>query len=113
MTWRLEDSNQNTSSVSSTGYRGQTKEDFRYKSNQNAYQLLAYKIRIKREVSQYTTLKCQKYFEAFKRNLLVTATTDGCEEILEEDYMPGYDDDSQEARNYLNKNNFLQQSTTE
>ena len=39
-------------------------------------------------------LKDEKYFEAFKRNLLVTATTH--EEILEGDYMNGYDDDSQE-----------------
>ena len=37
----------------------------------------------------------EKYFEAFKRNLLVPATTHGCEEILEGDYEPGYDDDSQ------------------
>ena len=41
-------------------------------------------------------LKDEKYFEAFKRNLLVTATTHGCEEILKGDYMPGYDDDCQE-----------------
>ena len=41
-------------------------------------------------------LKDEKYFEAFKRNLLVTATTHGFEEILEGYYMPGYDDDSQE-----------------
>ena len=27
---------------------------------------------------------------------MVIATTHGCEEILERDYMPGYDDDSQE-----------------
>ena len=27
---------------------------------------------------------------------MVTATAHGCEEILEGDYMPGYDDDSQE-----------------
>ena len=40
--------------------------------------------------------KDDKYFEAFKSNLLVTATTHGCEEILERDSMPGYDDDSQE-----------------
>ena len=62
MTWRLEDSNQNTSSVSSTGYQGQTKQDSRYESNQNAYQLLAFKKSIKREVSQYTMLKDEKYF---------------------------------------------------
>ena len=41
-------------------------------------------------------LNDDKYFEAFKRNLLVTATTHGCKQILEGDYKPGYDDDSQE-----------------
>ena len=65
-------------------------------SNQNSYQLLAFKKGIKREVSQYTTLKSEKYFEAFKRTLLVTATTHGCEDILESDYLPVYDDGSQE-----------------
>ena len=92
-TWRFQDSNKNTSSVSNTGYRGQPKQDSKYESNQNACQLLAFKKSIKREVSQYTILKDEKYFEAFKRNLLVTATT---HEILEGDYRPGYDDDSQE-----------------
>ena len=96
MTWRLEDSNQNASSVSSTWYQGQPKQDSRYESNQNAHQLLAFKKSIKREASQYTILKDEKYFESFKRNLLVTATTRGCEEILEGNCMPGYDDDSQE-----------------
>ena len=57
----------------------------RYESNQNAYQLLAFKKSIKREVSQYTIPKDEKYIEAFKRNLLVTATTHGCDEILEGD----------------------------
>ena len=105
MTWRLEESNQNTSSVSSTGYQGQTKQDSRYQSNQNAYQLLAFKKSIKREVSQYTMLKDEKYFEAFKRNLLVSATTHGCEEILEGDYMSGHDDDSQEL--FKQKQSFM------
>ena len=41
-------------------------------------------------------LNDETYFEAFKSNLLVTATTHDCEEILERDSMPGYDDDSQE-----------------
>ena len=81
---------------SNTGYRGQPKQDSRYESNQNAYQLLAFKKSIIREVSQYTILKDEKYFEAFKRNLLVTVTTHDCEEILEGDYIPGYDNDSQE-----------------
>ena len=39
-------------------------------------------------------LKDEKYFKAFKRNLLVTATTRGCEEILEGDYLSECDDDS-------------------
>ena len=77
MSWRLEDSNQSTSSISSNGYKGGTKQDSRYESNQNAYQLLAFKKSIKREVSQYTILKDEKYFESFKSNLLVTATTHG------------------------------------
>ena len=107
MTWRLQDSNQNTSSVSSTGYRGQSKQESRYKSNQNADQLFAFKKGIKREVSQYTSLKDEKYFEAFKRNLLVTATSHGCYKILEGDYMPGYDDDSQEL---VQQNQYLMYS---
>ena len=43
-----------------------------------------------------TILKDEKHFEAFKRNLLVTATTHGCDEILEGEYMPGYDDNTQQ-----------------
>ena len=88
MAWRFEDSNQSTSSVSSTGHQGYTKQDSRYESNQNAYQLLVFKKCIKREVSHYAMLKDQKHFEAFKRNLPVTATTHGCEEILNGDYKP-------------------------
>ena len=80
----------------STGFRGQPKQESRYESNQNAYQLLAFKKRIKREVSQYLILKDEKYFEVFKRKLLITATTHYCKEILEGDYMPGYDDDGQD-----------------
>ena len=36
MTWRLQESKQNTSSVYNTGYRGQSKQDSRYEYNQNA-----------------------------------------------------------------------------
>ena len=96
MTWRLDNSNQNTNSGSSTGHRGYTQKDSRSKSNQNASQLLAFKKSIKREVSQYTMLKDEKYFEAFEGNLLVTATTHGCEEILNGDYKPENNEDSRE-----------------
>ena len=84
MAWRLEDSNQSTSFVSSAGHQGYTKQDSRYESIQNVYQLLVFKKSTKREGSQYTMLKDEKYFEASKRNLLVTVTTHGCEEILNE-----------------------------
>ena len=102
MTWRLEDSNQSTSSVSSNGFQGCTKQNSMYESNQNAYQLLAFKTSIKREVSQYTMLKDEKYSEAFRRNLLVTATTHGCKEILNGDYKP---EKMMIVGNSLNKSN--------
>ena len=57
MAWRLDNSNQRTSHGSSTGHRGYNQQESRYKSNQNAYQVLAFKKSIKREVSQYTMLK--------------------------------------------------------
>ena len=51
---RLEDSNQSTSSIPRNGHRGYTQQESRHESNQNAYQLLAFKNIIKREVSQDT-----------------------------------------------------------
>ena len=60
---------------------------------------------IKREVSQYTILKDERYFEAFKRNLLVTATTHGCEGILNGDYKPENNDDSKEL--FKQKQHFM------
>ena len=96
MSWRLEDSNQNTCPTHSNGQRGYTQEDCRYESNQNAYQLLPFKKSIKKEVSQYTILKDEKYFEAFKQNLPVTATTHDCEENLDGNYKPEDNSDSKE-----------------
>ena len=97
MTWRFQDSNKNSSSVFNTGYRGHPEQESWHESDQNAYQVLAFKKSVKREVSQYTIPKDEKYFEAFKRYLTVTAMTHGCEEIIVEgDYMPGYDNDSWE-----------------
>ena len=58
--------------------------------------IFAFMKNIKREVSQYTMLKDEKYSEGFKRNLLVTATTQGCEEILTGDYKPENNEDSME-----------------
>ena len=47
-------------------------------------------------MSHYTTLKDEKYFEAFKRNLLVTATTHDCEEVLDGTYKPENNKESHE-----------------
>ena len=47
-------------------------------------------------MSQYTILKDEKYFEASKRNLLVTAATHDCEEILNGDYKPENNADCRE-----------------
>ena len=55
-----------------------------------------FKKSIKIELSQYPIVKDEKYFAAFKRNLLVTTATHSCEEILDAHYMPGNDEDSQE-----------------
>ena len=41
-------------------------------------------------------LKDEKYFVVLKRNLLVTATMHGCEEILNGNYKPEKNNDSQE-----------------
>ena len=107
MSWRLEESNQSVSSIPSNGYRGYTQQDSRYESNQSAYQLLAFKKSIKREMSQYTTLKDEKYFEAFKRNLLVTVTvtTHDCEDILDGNYKPENNNDSEEL--FKQKKHFM------
>ena len=96
MPWRLEDSNPSTCPIPSNGHRGYTQQDSRHKSNENVYQCLACKKCIKSDVSQYTILKDEKYFEAFKRNLLVMATAPDYEEILDGRYKPENNIDSLE-----------------
>ena len=53
-----------------------------------------------------TMLKDEKSFGAFKRNLLVTATTHSCGEILEGEYMPRYNVDSQVTGFYPSPKSF-------
>ena len=43
MSWRFEECNQSVSSVPNNGYGGHTQQESRHKSNQSAYQLLAFK----------------------------------------------------------------------
>ena len=58
MTWRLNDSTMSHSYISNAGHRRQPKPD----SNPTAYHLLNFKKSTKREVSQYTILKDEKYY---------------------------------------------------
>ena len=45
-------------------------------------QLLNFKRGIKWDISAYPTIKNEKYYESFKRSVLVTARAHDCEEIL-------------------------------
>ena len=59
-------------------------------------QLLNFKRGIKRDISAYPTLKDEKYYESFKRSVLVTARAHDCEEILQPTFRPKGDADSLE-----------------
>ena len=58
--------------------------------------LLNFKRAIKRDISAYPTLKDEKYYESFKRYVLVTARAHDCEEILQPIFRPRGDADSLE-----------------
>ena len=88
MQWRLEHFSQQAKFPNGNGNRGYIQQESKLKSNQSGHQLLNVKKSIKREVSHYTILKDERYFEAFKRNLLVTATTRGCKEVLVGTFRP-------------------------
>ena len=68
-------------------------------------QLLNFKRGIKRDISAYPTLKDEKYYESFKRSVLVTARAHDCEEILQPTYRPRGDADSLEL--FRLKNDFM------
>ena len=59
-------------------------------------QLLNFKRGIKRDISAYPTLKDEKYYESFKRSVLVTARAHDCEDILQPTFRPRGDADSLE-----------------
>ena len=60
--------------------------------------------RHQKEISAYPTLKDEKYYESFKRSVLVTARAHDCEEILQPTYRRSSDADSLELfrlKNYF------------
>ena len=68
-------------------------------------QLLNFKRGIKRDISAYPTLKDEKYYESFKRSVLVTARAHDCEDILQPTFRPGGDANSLEL--FRLKNDFM------
>ena len=68
-------------------------------------QLLNFKRGIKRDISAYPALKDEKYYESFKRSVLVTARAHDCEEILQPIFRPRGDADSLEL--FRLKNDFM------
>ena len=68
-------------------------------------QILNFKRGFKRDISAYPTLKDEKYYESFKRSVLVTARAHDCEEILQPIFTPRGDADSLEL--FRLKNDFM------
>ena len=68
-------------------------------------QLLNFKRGIKGDISAYPTLKDEKYYESFKRSVLVTARAHDCEKILQPTFRPRSDADSLEL--FRLKNDFM------
>ena len=53
-----------------------------------AIELMGFKKGIKREITAYPSLKDERYFDGFKRSLLIVAKTHECNEVLEPNYTP-------------------------
>ena len=47
-----------------------------------AIELMGFKKGIKREIAAYPSLKDERYFDGFKRSLLIVAKTDECNEVV-------------------------------
>ncbi len=92
MVWRLNESsiNNNVSSTPRKSSSMSTKQD------ETQLELSNFKRGMKRDVSHYTPLKDEKYFEAYKRDLEATAASHLCSEILDEHYSPPLDSASRE-----------------
>ena len=61
-----------------------------------AIELMDLKKGIKREIAAYPSLKDERYFDGFKRSLLIVAKTHECNEVLDPNYTPGSEPEEQE-----------------
>ena len=57
---------------------------------------MGFKKGIKREIAAYPSLKDERYFDGFKRSLLIVAKTNECNEVLDPNYTPGSEPEEQE-----------------
>ena len=61
-----------------------------------AMHLMGFKKGIKREIAAYPSLKDERYFDGFKRNLFIVAKTHECNEVLDPTYTPGSEPEEQD-----------------
>ena len=57
---------------------------------------MGFKKGIKREIAAYPSLKDERYFDGFKRSLLIVAKAHECNEVLDPSYTPGSEPEEQE-----------------
>ena len=60
-----------------------------------AIELMGFKKGIKREIAAYPSLKDERYFDGFKRSILIVAKTHECNEVLDPNYTPGSEPEEQ------------------
>ena len=61
-----------------------------------AIELMGFQKGIKREIAAYPSLKDERYFDGFKRSLLIVAKTHECNEVLDPNYTAGSEPAEQE-----------------
>ena len=61
-----------------------------------AIELMGFKKGIKREIAAYPSFKDERYFDGFKRSLLIVAKTHECNDVLDPNYTPGSEPEEQE-----------------
>ena len=57
---------------------------------------MGFKKAIKREIAAYPSLKDERYFDGYKRSLLIISKTHECNEVLDPNYTPGSAPEQQE-----------------
>ena len=61
-----------------------------------AIEVMGFKKGIKREITAYPFLKDERYFDGFKRSLLIVAKTHECNDALDPNYTPGSEPEEKE-----------------